>query len=124
MPSLCEVIKTPQDQEPLLQLLSDMSRYIGIWSHGSLQVHSLVGGLGSGRTGCQANLCCCNGVETSAFHVLSSCECPKIDLCGTQFILRFFSSKIKPSSSFCSPSSGVPEEGQEMRKRSHEPRFT
>jgi len=32
--------------------------YICIWSHGSLQVNSLVGGLDSGELGGQASLCC------------------------------------------------------------------
>jgi hypothetical protein len=46
-------IKPPQDQGPLLPLWSGKAIlcYIGIQSHGSLQVHSLVDGLDSGRTG-------------------------------------------------------------------------
>jgi hypothetical protein len=40
-------IKLPQDQGPLLSLNSDKAIfcYICIWSHGSLHVYSLVGGL-------------------------------------------------------------------------------
>jgi hypothetical protein len=45
-------LKPPWDQGPLLPLLSGKAIlcYICIWSHGSLQAHSLVGGLDSGRT--------------------------------------------------------------------------
>jgi hypothetical protein len=47
-------IKSPQDQRPPFPLLSGKAIhcYIYIWSHGSFQVHSMVGGLDSGRTGC------------------------------------------------------------------------
>jgi hypothetical protein len=40
-------IKTPEDQGPRFPLMSDKAIlcYICIWSHGSLPVHSLVGGL-------------------------------------------------------------------------------
>ena len=46
-------IKYPWDQAPLLLLLLGKAIlcYICIWSHRSLQVYSLVGGLVSGRTG-------------------------------------------------------------------------
>jgi hypothetical protein len=46
-------IKPPQDQGPLLLLTSDKAIlcYIFIWSHGSLPVHALVGGLVCGSTG-------------------------------------------------------------------------
>ena len=62
---LCWGIKSPQDQGPPLPLLSGKAIlcYICIWSHGSLQVHSLVGDLDSGRTEWLGNLCCSsNGV--------------------------------------------------------------
>jgi hypothetical protein len=51
--SLLWGIKPPQHQGPLLQLLSGKTIlcYICIWSHGSLQVYSLFGGLDFGRTG-------------------------------------------------------------------------
>ena len=45
-------IKPPQDQGPLLSLMSNkvILRYICSWSHGSLQVYSLVGGLVPGSS--------------------------------------------------------------------------
>jgi hypothetical protein len=45
-------IKPPQDQGPPLSLMSDKAIlwYICIWSHGSLPVHSLVGGLVPGSS--------------------------------------------------------------------------
>ena len=50
---LCWVIKPPQDQGPLLPLMPGkvILCYICIWSHGSLHVYSLVGGLVPGSTG-------------------------------------------------------------------------
>jgi hypothetical protein len=48
---LCWGIKPPQDQGPLLPLMSDKALcYICIWSHGYLHVHSLVGSLVHGRS--------------------------------------------------------------------------
>jgi hypothetical protein len=49
---LCWGIKSPQDQGPPLPLLSGKAIlcYICIWSHGSLPVYSLVGGLVPGST--------------------------------------------------------------------------
>jgi hypothetical protein len=46
-------IKRPQNQGPPLTLLSGKGIlcYISIWSQGSLQVHSFVGGPNFGRTG-------------------------------------------------------------------------
>jgi hypothetical protein len=46
-------IKPPKDQRPPLPLLSgkEILCYIWLWSHRSLQVHSLFGGLDSGRIG-------------------------------------------------------------------------
>ena len=46
-------IKPPQDQGPPLPLMPDKAIlcYICIWSHGSLHVYSLVGGLVSGSSG-------------------------------------------------------------------------
>ena len=46
-------IKPPQDQGPPLPLISDKAilYYICIWSHGSLHVYSLVGGLVPGSSG-------------------------------------------------------------------------
>jgi hypothetical protein len=52
-PPLCWGIKPPQGQGPPLPLMSDKTilSYICVWSHGSLPVHSLVGGLVPGSTG-------------------------------------------------------------------------
>ena len=46
-------IKSPQDQGPPLPLMSDKAVlcYICSWSHGSLHVYSLVGGLVPGCSG-------------------------------------------------------------------------
>ena len=51
---LCWGIQPPLEQGPPLPLLSGkvILCYICIWSHGSLPVYSVVGGLYSGRTGC------------------------------------------------------------------------
>ena len=45
-------IKSLQDQGPPLLLISDkvILSYICIWSHGSLHIYTLVGGLVSGRS--------------------------------------------------------------------------
>ena len=59
-------IKPPQDQG--LSLLSGKAIfcYVCIWSHASLQVYSLVGGLDFGELGVQDSLCCSsNGVAIS-----------------------------------------------------------
>ena len=50
---LCWGTKPPQDQGPPLPLMSDKAIlcYIYVWSHGSLHVYSLVGGLVSGSSG-------------------------------------------------------------------------
>jgi hypothetical protein len=60
---LCWDIKPPQDQGPSLPLMpdKDILSYICIWSHGSLHVYSLVGGLVSGKLcGGSVSWYCCS----------------------------------------------------------------
>ena len=63
--TLCWVIKLSQDQGPPLPLMPDNTIlcYICSWSHGSLRVYSLVGGLVPGALG----LCVCLVVDSVVY---------------------------------------------------------
>jgi hypothetical protein len=80
-------IKPSQDQGPHLSLISDRAIlcYICSWSHGSLHVYSLVGGLVPGSSG-NHNVVPPMGLKTPSSPLVLSLASPLGTLCSVQWV--------------------------------------